>query len=37
MLYVEGDYKLKIEFESEVPDEYKEYPHFKDRKLLGTI
>lgn len=37
MIEVEGNYDLKIGFEFEVEDEYKEYPHFKDRSLSGPF
>lgn len=37
MIEVEGNYDLKIGFEFEVEDEYKEYPHVKDRSLSGPF
>lgn len=36
-IYVYGEYELKIAFGHEVPDEYKEEPHFEDRSLIGTF
>jgi hypothetical protein len=36
-LRVNGQFDLAIKFESKVPEEYKEEPHFKDRSLFGCF
>lgn len=37
MIRIDGEYKLITEFEFEVPDCYKGYPHFEDRSFSGTF
>lgn len=37
MLCVDGMYDLTIEFDYEIPDDYKGFPHFEDRSLLGSF
>jgi hypothetical protein len=37
MLCVDGDYNIKLEFDGEIPEDYKDYPHFEVRSMFGNF
>ncbi|MCS5709204.1 hypothetical protein CC99x_009835 [Candidatus Berkiella cookevillensis] len=37
VLYIDGDYDLKLEFECEIPEEYKDLPHFYREPMFGDF
>lgn len=37
LICVDGDYTIKLEFDGEVPEEYKNYPHFEVRSMFGNF
>jgi len=34
---VDGDYAIKLEFDGEIPEQYKDYPHFEVRSMFGNF